>query len=247
MKNLLPFFAPDATGTSATVTSPSRGPFDKAKMAALVEADEIASNAANAPYAGVLNLKYQITPAQISALQSDITECQRLFGASRSGRLGSQTSTVNKDAAREAIIEAIDEFRTGARLSFRTDADMEAFGVGVDLEKNSSVLAQLAQTILDDPRSPTLRGIGAEEMTALQSALTDWRTAGGDQSGGAAQSQGDHARALILFDKIEDTVRDIKVAINGRFSYRDPANVDARKLFHLPPHRPYAPRMGERA
>ena len=248
MKNLHPFYAPDATGDPAPAPAPrARGPFDKEKTAALVEADDIATHAATSPYAGILENKYEIAPAQIAALQTDITECQRLFGQARTGRLDSQSSTVGKDAAREAIIAAIDEFRTGARLSLKTDAEMQAFGVAVDLEKNASVLAQLAQTILDDPRAPNLRGIGPDEMAALQTALADWRATGDDQSGASAQSQGDLARALQLFDKIEETVREIKLCINGKFSYRDPANVDARKLFHLPPHRPYAPKMGERA
>ena len=253
MNNLLLLWAPDAMGTSnsgapaPTDVKRSYGPFDKKKAAALVEAAEVAQNAGRAPYAAILNDKYSITPVDVATLVTQINNCEGYFGSSRAGRLGSQGATVDKDEAREAIIEAIDEFRTGARLSLKSAAEMTTFGVGVDLEKNESVLALLAQTILDDARSPTLRGIGPDEMTALQTALAAWKTASGEQSGQGARGQGDRARALELFETVEDKVREIKIAIDGKFSFRKPENVDARKLFHLPPHRPFAPHMGERA
>ena len=178
-------------------------------------------------------------------MTAKIAQCESLFGTARNSGLSSQTQTGNKDDAREAIIEAIDEFRTGARLTFASEAELETFGVGVNLEKNAGVLAQLAQTILDDPRSPTLTGIGSEEMTALQSALADWKSSGGDQLGDQAKSEGDRALAEQLFDEIELQTRRIKIAIDGKFPYKKPESVTARKLFHLPLKRPFAPKMGE--
>lgn len=241
------FFAPDAGGAAPTPDPKPRvnGPFNKATMAILDEAEEVAHSAQTAPYAEILDLKYGIPAAQISALLSKIADAERLFGSARTKDLSSQTQTDDKENAKEAIIEAIDEFRTGARLSLQTDADLRAFGVGVDLEKNASVLAQLAQTILNDPRSATLRGIGPDEIAALQNALDNWKASGDDQRNDQASSEGDRSQAQALFEEIKAGVREIKIAIDGKFSYRKPESREARHLFHLPPNRAYAPRMGE--
>ena len=244
------FYAPDvaATGAPAPIPTPTpakrvQGPFDKKTIAALTEAQEIAENAALAPYAALLDTKYQITAAFVTQLASDIAQCQQMFGGARVANLSGQSSTASKDAAHDEIIEAIDEFRTGARLTLKTRGDLEAFGIGVDLERNQDVLVQLAQSILDNPVSPTLRGIGADEMTALQTALADWKTASQSQSAQQASGQGTRADAETLFDSIEERAREIKLAINGLFNYKKPSSVEARKLFHLPINRPYAPRM----
>ena len=242
------FYAPDdaATGASAPIPTPTKrvqGPFDKKTIAALTEAQEVAANAALAPYAALLATKYEITAAFVTQLASDISQCQGLFGGARLADLSGQSSTVSKDAAREEIIEAIDEFRTGARLTLKTRGDLEAFGVGVDLERNQDVLVQLGQSILDNPVSPTLRGIGAEEMSALQIALTDWKAASQSQSAQQASGEGTRADAETLFESIEERAREIKLAIDGKFGFKKPSSVEARKLFHLPINRPYAPRM----
>ena len=129
-------------------------------------------------------------------------------------------------------------------MTLRTQAELESFGVGVSLERNETILAQLAQTILDNPVSPTLRGIDAAEMTALQSALNNWKAASQSQTDQNASSQGARARAHQLFDEIESQTRDIKIAIDGKFSYKKPDSIEARKLFHLPLKRPFAPKMG---
>ncbi len=247
MNHTLFFFAPDAGGAAPTPVPKPRvnGPFNKATMARLDEAEEVAQSAQLSPYAEILGTKYGISAAQIAALLSKIDAAERLFGSARTKDLSSQTSTIDKGDAEDAIIEAIDEFRTGARLSLKTEAEMRAFGIGVDLEKNASVLAQLAQTILDDGRSATLRGIGPDEIAALQSALADWKASGGDQRGDQAASEGDHSQAQALFEEIKAGVREIKIAIDGKFSYKKPDSREARHLFHLPPKRAYAPRMGE--
>ena len=253
MKLPLFLFAPDATAATVAVPAPnptaptqSRGPFDKAIMANLVGYADIVANAKKTPYAEILATKYKITGAQIATLGTDIAECERLFGSARQSDLSSQSGTLDKHEAHDDIIDAINEFRTGARLTFKSHADMEAFGVDVDLEKNSDVLAQLARTILDDARSPTLDGIGPDEMTALQSALDNWIEAGGEQGDNIAQSVGDHARGVELFESIKPRVRRIKIAMNGKFSYKKLDNREARKLFHLPPTSQYAPRAGEK-
>ncbi len=245
MKLPLILFAPDAPSAPAK-TPRAYGPFDKATMAALVGYADIVANAKKAPYADILQTKYKITAAQITTLGTDISECERLFGSARQSDLSSQTGTLDKGEAHDDIIDAINEFRTGARLTFKSHADMEAFGVDVDLEKNSDVLAQLARTILDDARSPTLDGIGPDEMTALQSALDNWIEADGEQGDNFAQGIGDHARATELFESIKPRVRRIKIAMNGKFSYKKLENREARKLFHLPPTSQYAPRAGEK-
>lgn len=243
-------FASDSPGASPMSASAPpkkkvvRGPFDKEKMAVLDECEDIAHAAQSAPYADLLKQKYAIAPASVAALLAKIAECEGLFGAARTAGLGSQTQTDAKNAAREAIIEAIDEFRTGARLSLKTEADLQSFGVGVLLDRNEANLAQLAQTILDNPVSPTLRGITPDEVTALQSALNNWKAASQSQTDQTASSQGDRARANELFNEIEVQTRDIKIAIDGKFSYKKPDSTEARKLFHLPLNRPFAPKMG---
>ena len=242
------FYAPDVAGNGAPAPIPTptkrvQGPFDKKTVAALTEAQEVAANAALAPYADVLATKYEITAAFVAQLASDIAQCQGLFGGARLANLSGQSSTASKDEAEDQIIEAIDEFRTGARLTLKTRGDLEAFGVGVDLERNQDVLVQLAQSILDNPVSPTLRGIGAEKMTALQTALANWKAASQSQSAGQASGQGTRADAETLFDSIEERAREIKLAIDGKFGFKKPSSVEARKLFHLPINRPYAPRM----
>ncbi len=240
-------FSPDgqAAGTPEPTKPPRvRGPFDKETMAALDEAEDVAKNAQKAPFAAILEQKYKILPASVAALELKIDECEKLFGSARTADLGSQTHTVGKDEAKENIIEAIDEFRTGARMDFSTQAELEAFGVAVDLERNASVLAQLAQTILDDPRSPNLTGIGPDEISALQSALDDWKASGGDQQSDAAKGEGDRALAEQMFKEIEFQTRKIKIAMDGKYSYKKPESVEARRLFHLPLKRPFAPKMG---
>lgn len=238
------FFSPDASGASPA-PKPKRvqGAFNKKYMASLDESEDVARAAQTQPYSDVLNQKYAITPASVTTLLAQISECEALFGGARNSQLNSQTQTEAKDAAREALIEAIDEFRTGARLSLRTESELESFGVGVDLERNESVLAQLAQSILDNPTSPTLRGIAPAEMTALQSALDTWKTASQNQTTQDASSQGARARAEQLLSEIESQCRDIKIAIDGKYSYKKPDSTEARKLFHLPLNRPFAPKM----
>lgn len=242
------FFTPDSSGAAPTPAPPKtrrvQSAFNKKTMAALDECEEVAQSAQIAPYADILNVKYKITPARVAALLDKIAQCETLFGTARTSNLGSQTQTEAKDAAKEDIIEAIDEFRTGARLSFQTDAELSAFAVGVDIEKNESILTQLAQSILDNPASPTLTGIGPDEIATLQSALTAWKTASQNQLSHSASGQGNRAQAGQLFDEIEDEARRIKIAIDGKFSYKKPDSTEARKLFHLPLNRPFAPKMG---
>ena len=244
-----PFFSPDTNGAIAPSPAPTpkatraKGPFDKSKMAALEECSEVAAAAQTAPYASILEQKYDISSADVAALIADIATCQALFGSARTSTLSAQTQTDDKNEAREAIIEAIDEFRTGARLTLKTEAEMRAFGVGESLEKNELILAQLAQTIFDNPTSPTLRGIDAAEMTALQTALNAWKSASQGQLSHESSGMGDLSSANTLFESIETRAREIKIAIDGKFSYRKPESVAARKLFHLPLKRPFAPRM----
>lgn len=243
MKPQLHFFAPDGTAPGMAPEKPKRvrGPFNKKYMAALDEAEGVVALAKTAPYAGILETKYDITPAEIAQLETEIPEARRLFGAARADHLGSQSQTDDKNDAEDAIIEAIDDFRTGARLTFKTAAEQEAFGIGVELERNEAVLAQLAQSILDNPVSPTLRGIGSDEMTALQTALNNWKVAALGQHTQGTSGAGTNADAHQLFDHIEEGVRDIKIAIDGKFSFRKPENRGVRGLFNLPLNRPFAP------
>lgn len=53
----------------------------------------------------------------------------------------------------------------------------------------------------------------------------------------------DRANAETLFEPIEETVPDLKIASNGKFSTKKPDAREARKLFHLHLNRPFTPRM----
>ena len=71
------FYAPDVAATGAPVPIPTptkrvQGPFDKKTIAALTETQEVADNAALAPYAALLNTKYGITAAFVTQLTSDL-------------------------------------------------------------------------------------------------------------------------------------------------------------------------------
>ncbi len=70
----------DTSGASPTPTSvPSKprrvqGPFNKKDIAALDECEDVARAAQSAPYADILNSKYAITPANVTALLAKIAE-----------------------------------------------------------------------------------------------------------------------------------------------------------------------------
>ncbi len=239
------FFAPDAP-TASTPPEPAkprlpRAAFNREIAAFLAEAADLVVTARDARFAPML-AEYEILPAAIDTLETNIGLANGFFGIASSGGQTSQAATAAKDALENDLEAAIRPIQTGARLSYPTSAaDQRRYFIGTALTDDETQLELMATTILANLQTDTLRGVTPAKIATLQSAYDAWHAAVLAHPSGQIASQTDRAKGNEVLQKIKPTVREIKIAGDGAYPYDEEVTRPLRKLFHIPEKRPYAP------
>lgn len=234
---------PQTAGTNATTNTAhprELQAFNKEFLAELDETDDVVRAARKSAYAPKLATKYLITTAFVDSLATRSAQARTLLGNAQTGRDTSHAATDDKQADEDALIAAIRDVQTGARLKYDGDKpNLRRYFIGTQLQSNESRLQQIATTILENLTHETLPGVDADEVTALQNALDEWIADANTQSDSGTAAGLNYDTAVAMLKEIKRDRRKIQIAANGMLPYTNPLNAAPRGEFHLPPKRPF--------
>ncbi len=242
-------YSPEGASGAAPVPPPTpkvpkaRGAFNREVAALLAEAADLVVTARDARFAPML-ASYDITSVQIDALAASITLANEKFSLASSGSQSGQAATSAKDALEEDLEAAIRPIQTGARLTYANSAaDQHRYFIGEDLGADESQLEMMTTTILQNLQNgDVLRGVTPAVVKALKDAYNPWHAAVLAQSATQKTPQQMRAEGNVILGQIAPVVREIKIAGDGAYTYKNPVNRSIRALFHIPENRPYSPK-----
>lgn len=187
----------------------------------------------------------EIPATKVTALLADVDAARKLAGKAVQGASGKHILSEEEETRKQALLKEISNIQTRARQKYDAaqPARLKEYGIGQRYANSRSLLEQMATNILlklnGDDKTPAdkLPGVTAAKIGALQTALDDYQSAQGDQSGaqGAAttwRKQVEKAVADIVKQR-----REIQFAAAAEWPHTNPANAGVRKEFLLPPNR----------
>jgi len=162
-------------------------------------------------------------------------------------RAGKGTRTQEEEAARAALLTALDPILKGARRTFpNDDAQRAAFGIGQNLSNAiTGELIRYAKYARDQltgtPPKIVLKGVIATEITAIATQADAY-----DQANWA-QAQAQQTASALLQDlrtlvetSINPLRRELQLTADMAYPHRVETNAAQRKAFGLQPDRPLA-------
>ena len=224
----------------------SAGAFNRAVAAQLEEIVAIGEAAQSAPFAQILADDYEISADFVAEMLTKAHTAQEKFGLASTSSSGGKADTAKKQAAEDALVFALRKIQTGAKLTFPDSrAQQEKFYVGTRLEEAEDQLSLIAQTVLQELETTTLKSVTPAKIAAVREALAAWDAITATQGNTKLGGQTDRAQGQALLKTAAAMSRQIKIAIDGEFPYDGHDENGApftttRKRFHIPEYQPYS-------
>jgi len=190
-----------------------------------------------------------IDAVKITGLTDAIATGRKLAGQAVQNTSGKRIITGTEDDLKKELLQQIQYIQTRARQKYDATESgrLKEYGIGQHLTNSRSLLEQAAENILlklkGDPAAvppvpaDALPGVTAAKITALQTALDDYKQVQGDQTG----AQGDATKARKLVEAtVADIItrrREIQFAADAEWPCTEPANAGIRAEFKLPSDR----------
>lgn len=214
-----------------------------------IELAEACVNAAAQPGLMALLAGREWTESDQSTLRAAVQRARDLIGEITTSRSKKQRRTKEEEAARESLLAALDPVTTCAKRTFPGDDQPERrlFGVGIHLTNSSTPLLYNLTVNIHTRLIPranqqpefTLKGLKPAEIAALGTLAELYNNADFVQST-ATQSAGDLLLTLNkhLRESLNPLRRELQLAADTEWPWRNPANANQRKAFGIPVDRP---------
>ncbi len=217
----------------------TRSSINQKHAAELALAEAILGSAENTDYAPKL-VDEGIDADFVAKLHSKIEEADKLLASAGSKTADKRTSTRSEETLKTKLLRRVSTIQTRAKRKYKTLGDpMRAkYYIGEPIGDSRSLLESAAKAILVHLKTDTLPGGKPTEVTALQTALSDYIRGQTAQTGD--QSEATTARFLLAgkVKEIVDLRRDVQYAVDTLWPSDDPTNAGVRVQFKVPANRP---------
>jgi hypothetical protein len=155
-----------------------------------------------------------------------------------------QSATASEKILRLALIGLLQGVQAAAKRRWTRSATekshLKAYYVGTTLKAlGFAGLAEAADAILRQAHTDALPGVGAERLSALESAIATWKAENAAQSASQNAATQAHNEAERLFGEITTARIQLQLAADAAFPYTDKASGAIRTEFGLPKNGPY--------
>ena len=116
---------------------------------------------------------------------------------------------------------------------------LKNYGIGEKWSSSRAILEQTATNIVNVLSTDPLPGIDAAKVTALASALSDYKNVQTDQVGGQADATTARANLEAAVKDVIARRREIQFAADAQWPSTNPANAGIRREFRISPDRAF--------
>ncbi len=241
---------PPKTGPAPKKSKITRGETNQQILDELANAKKVAASALDATYAsGLADVDLDPTlPGQINTLAAKITTD---LGGLKNARVAKKTATKQEIATRDALIAVLAPIQTAAKRKFKGTeaAQRAAYYIGSSLGTQTldevllaarNVLARLTPGKNNAQPTDVLPGIKANgAIKDLADAISDYADDNTEQ--GDQQQEASAALEAIWADvtKLAGLRRDVQLAADQAWPWRDKGTATIRKAFLLPASQPF--------
>ena len=212
----------------------SRSSINQEWINSLNNAQQIVAAAQKAEYAPTFTAG-GITADKLTSLATDIQAAQTLAGQAVQHTTGKEVVTGTEKDLMDKLIELVKEVQKRARQKHAAanPTALKNYAIGEKWYSSRAILEQTATNIINLLATDTLPGIDAAKVSALTSALNNYKNVQTDQAGG--QTGASTARAT-LEAAVKDIVarrREIQFAADAQWPSTNPAHAGIRREFRL--------------
>lgn len=186
--------------------------------------------------------KGAVDPALAAAIIADTNEGEQVKApAIYDLEAIKETKTDIEEKAYDDMMLFVRKMQDGVRRKFPNDAVKQAaYFIGTKvLSRERASLEVQVQSMLDKAATDDLPGVTPAVLTAAAARLAAWIAADDEQRKAENNVATAYAAFRVLVDSILARTREIRLAANSCWPYTNPANVTTRRIFELPPDRPY--------
>lgn len=233
----------EAATKSTTPARRSRGPVNALWVAGLDKAEQLVQVAKRESVSAALRTE-ELPAGFADALLNKITACRGQLASYLSATADKQSATAREKETRLALTGLLQGMQTAAKRKWARStterSHLKAYYVGTTLKSlGFAGFAEAADAILRQARLDTLPGVTPEKLTALESAITQWKAHNATQSAGQNAATVAHSETERLFGEITDERIQLQLTADAAFPYGDKANGAIRVEFGLPKNSPY--------
>jgi hypothetical protein len=238
---------PDTPSTTDTTTPAetakskrSRSLINQALAAELTLARELANTAAKTTYAPKL-AEEEIDAAFLTAMNIEIGKAEALL-ASAGGKSAEKKTTTGSEEDRKAeLLELIGKVQARAKRKYQKTGDplRAKYYIGEHLAASRTLLENAAQAIITRLATDTLPGMKPADVTALQAALTAYKTVQTTQSGDQSDATTARSQLETKVKEVADLRRQIQYAADAAWPATKKVNAGVRTEFKLSPDRAF--------
>lgn len=235
-------FMSDPTPNPAPSPAPqtstrAQWPISKEVTTELDLAEHVLTAAQRDVYAPAL-ANEDVDATAIQNLTTAIGDADDLVFQATGGKAGRKILTQTEQGLADTLVAKIQAVQKRAKRKYPAkDANREKYFIGAGIESNHGLLATAADAIVKTLATDTLPGVKPATITDLQTALTNFKTGLGTQSGGKGDTGAAFQSLNAKIKEIAGLRRDIQYAADTVWPCGDPANAPIRAEFKLPPDR----------
>jgi hypothetical protein len=228
--------------TKPAATKPGRSALRTATLKELQTADTIGQAAQREPFATQL-AGVEITAAFVATLRADIATCHQTLDGAFDADQDHKGRTTSEGEKHKTLVAFLRRIQAAASQKYARDPEskhkLAQYGIGTDLLKSRSILAQHAPGILSHLAEESLPGLDEAFLTQARQALTDWTDAESAQAQAQQTATLKRTEAQTQIKTITDRRIQIQYAIEGLYPHPEPSSAAARAAFLLPKSRPF--------
>ena len=241
---------PTSTTTAAPAPKIARGDTNQAILDELANAQKVAAAAedpANAAPLAAVELDATL-PGKIKTLADKITGD---LATLKTSRVAKKTATQQEAAARDSLLAVLQPIQTAAKRKFNGDVttEREAYYIGTTLSAQAlgdvliaarNVLARLVPGPNSAPPQDVLPGIKADgAIKALADTIARYASEDTTQDEQKTKSRGTLEAIWSDVAKLAGYRRDVQLAADQAWPWRNPGVATLRKTFLLPATQPF--------
>jgi len=238
---------PDTPITTDTTTAAetakakrSRSLINQALAVELTLARELADTAAKTTYAAKL-AEEEIDAAFLTAMNLEIGKAEALLASAGGKSAEKKTSTDSEEDRKKELLELIGKVQARAKRKYPKIGDplRDKYYIGEHLANSRTLLENAAQAIITRLATDTLPGMKPADVTALQAALTAYKTVQTTQSGDQSDATTARSQLEAKVKEVAELRRQIQYAADAAWPATKKVNAGVRTEFKLSPDRAF--------
>jgi hypothetical protein len=226
----------DPTKVEKTAAKSARKEIKSEYLAEMTLTTELLGAAAKEDRQTLLQVK-GIKPAFYTDVAAKLDAARRLTGLAVGSTLQKHVETAEEKLLKKALIAAMQELQKAAKQKAEETGDKllpKRYGEGVKFYQSREELEQAANNFVTNSAMDDLPGIGAPEITAIQTALDDYLKIQADQAKAQSDATGGRGTLEQRIAELASKRRQLQHAADRVWPHTNPANAGLRAEFKLP-------------